>query len=732
MSPISRRLFSIVLGLLACHLIPSDAQAGPRVDVVVSSTAPELERFAADELAAQFKQLFEADVKVGAEIPAAAEHLIIIGSPTTNPALKPLTTSWPKLSDQGHLVRSVKLSDRPALVVGGGSPVATLWAAYELGHHFGIRYALFGDMLPANPPELKLDDIDILLEPNLRVRTWRTVNDFPIGPESWGLAEHERVIRQLAKLKFNRLMLSFYPWQPYVDFEFNGVKKQTGVSWFGYRYPVDGDTSGRAAFKGAKVFENPDLAGKNTYADRVAAATQQARGIISTARKLGMGTAIAISPLEFPREFAAALPGSKPLHGLENLTIGPGAQHKTNDAALMGLVKAQIRAYLTTYPEIDSIYLTLPEFPEWSEQADEAWKAIDARTGISKATTLEKLTATARERKLISSGDRGVQALRGNVTALDFFQRLLPDADLWKLPDGRAAKVVLVDIDSALYPVLDNVVPPGSATLNFVDYTARRVAEHPEILKSLPAREVPSSLILTLADDNVGVLPQMCFSSLHSLLQTIRDDGWEGFSTRYWIIGDLDLSANYLSRASFDAKLTPQDALNDLVTVSLGDDTYARTLKAFELIEQATTLIDQNDMGFTFPVPNVVMKHYTDTPVPEWWAKVRDNYYGAMNEMYRVNTRAREGNRVFSLYLARRFEFGAEYINCIEATRKAGIAKAKGDEETKLAELEKAVESLHTALNALSAVARSNSDRGIIAVLNEYGYRPLKRELETE
>jgi hypothetical protein len=29
-------------------------------------------------------------------------------------------------------------------------------------------------------------------------------------------------------------------------------------------------------------------------------------------------------------------------------------------------------------------------------------------------------------------------------------------------------------------------------------------------------------------------------------------------------------------------------------------------------------------------------------------------------------------------------------------------------------------------------VARDNSDRGVIAVLNEYGYRPLKKEYEAQ
>ena len=37
---------------------------------------------------------------------------------------------------------------------------------------------------------------------------------------------------------------------------------------------------------------------------------------------------------------------------------------------------------------------------------------------------------------------------------------------------------------------------------------------------------------------------------------------------------------------------------------------------------------------------------------------------------------------------------------------------------------------MYNALNALAVVARSNSDRGIIALLNEYGYRRLTKELE--
>jgi len=71
------------------------------------------------------------------------------------------------------------------------------------------------------------------------------------------------------------------------------------------------------------------------------------------------------------------------------------------------------------------------------------------------------------------------------------------------------------------------------------------------------------------------------------------------------------------------------------------------------------------------------------------------------------------------------------YMNCVTALRKAGIAKRGGDAEAHAQQLQAAVEALHDALNAQAAVARGNSDRGVIAVLNHYGYRPLKQELET-
>jgi hypothetical protein len=721
----------LFLGILAGRNCLHAAEL--RVDVVIGKQAPALEKFAARELAGQLKKLFGAQVQVSNSIREAGKHCILLGSPATNPAIKyVMVDGWPKLSDQGQLLRSIDSDGYKTLVVGGGSPVATLWAVYELGQRFGIRYLLHGDMYPLKPGALKLTGFDILLEPSLRTRTWRTVNDFAIGPESWGLAEQRRVIGQLAKLKFNRIMLSFYPWQPFVHFEFKGVKKQTAVLWYGYRYPVSGDTAGRAVFGDVKEFTNPDFAGKTTYEEKTAAGIALARGIIDAAHKLGMTAGIAISPLEFPREFSKALPGAKVIYGLENMTVGPGPKQPPDDPLIKALAATQIRAYLTTYPKIDALYLTMPEFPDWIEHYQKAWKRLDWRTGIGKVVTLEQLTETARKRKLIASGDRGVRALRGNLVGLDFFHTLLSDPDLLKRKDGGKVTPVMVEVDTALYPVLDKVVPRGSHTLNLVDYTARRVAANKDLLAKVPARKIKSSLIFTLADDNVGVLPQLYAGDLHTLVAELRKHGWDGFSTRYWMIGDMDPIVYYLSRASFDAKMTPHAAYAELFTPFCGAGVTGRLEKVFGMIEKATALIDKNDIGFTFPVPGVVMKHYTGKgPPPAWWKEVRDIYTRAYEEVLRASTRSHQRGRPLLHYYEKRLEFAMEYMSSVEALRLAGQAKSKRDSAKQLEHLEKSVEAMYNGLSALGEVARDNSDRGVIAVLNEYGYRPLKKEFET-
>ena len=721
------------LGLLAAivQAAVGTAGAGETIDVVVGSGAPELQRLAARELTGQLERLFGAATTIRTSLPEKSPHLVVVGRPDSNPAIREiLGDRWPTVSDQGIVIRSFQRGEQQGIVVGGGSSAATLWAVYELGHRFGIRYLLREDIYPITPIPLQLEGFEIVMEPNLRTRTWQTINDFAIGPESWGLEDHRRFLKQLAKLKFNRIMLSLYPWHPFVHYEVKGVRKQTALLWFGERYRVDGDTPGRRAFQGARYFENPEFAGKQTYQERIAAGVSLAQGIIDEAHLLGMSAGISISPLEFPREFSAILPRAKPARGPNNLLIAPGIDQPPDDPVLKQLVSAKIRAYLETYPDIDLLYLTLPEFPEWDEHAEMAWRKLNSGGDLGNLD-LKQMIASARARNLIASGERGIRSVKGNVVALAFLKDLFQDGTLLRRPDGRKVKLVITALDPALYPVLDRVVPEGAAALHFVDYTARRVVENREVLARVPTEKVPSSLILTLADDNVGILAQSATRRLQTLVEEIRKRGWEGFSTRYWLLAELDPSVYYLSRAAYDPKVTARSSHQDLfATITEREAAADRLWLGFGHIEKATELIDHNDLGFAFPFRGLLMKHYRTDPLPSWWKEASDHYNKWQIEIYRsyVTTHPRARGLIF--YYAKRSECMVHYFSAVEAVRKAAIAQEKGDSEEALAQLEKAVEAVHEAMDAVGFVARDQSDRGLIAVLNAYAYRPLVAEYE--
>jgi hypothetical protein len=729
---IRRSSWLCLLATLALIFVPSPqrADAGEFVQIVHGKDAPAIEVYAANELADLLKRAYD-DVATDVDDHAKRRSsvTVLVGSPKTNELMSLSFKNWPEVSDQGIVIRSRE--DSPVYAVGGGSPAATLWAVYELGHRMGFRFLPRGDIDPLEKKSsIDFSKYDVVLEPQLRSRTWRTINDFAIGPESWGLEEHKRFLKQLAKMKYNRLMLSVYPWQPFVEYEFGGVKKTTALHWFGEEFRVDGDTVGKKVFRGAKVFENPDFAGLTTSAEQHAAGRKYMQGLIEAAHGLGMTVGVSISPLEFPREFQKALPGSNVARQLKELTIAPSGGNGPTDETLRKLVTTKIRAYIETYPELDELYLTLPEFPEWDQHAEEALALLKKR-GASPELSVEKLVKTARNRDLIASGQRGEQAIRGNLVGLAFFAEVFSDGSLLKRKDGKSVELFITSVDPALFPVLDQVVPKGASTLNFIDYTARRVANNRELLADVPAKTVRSQLIMTLADDNVGVLPQSALQSLGTLTAEIKQLGWDGFSTRYWVPAELDPAVYFLSRASWEKDLTAEASFKELWTSATGNAAAAdRLWIAWQHLEKATNLIDENNLGFTFPVPGLLMKHYKAEPIPKWWEEANEAYTQYMIELYRVNGAIEGKPKAITFYYAKRGEYVLEYLAAVKAVREAAIAKKAGDTEAALEHLEAALESTYNCINTLSDVAQDQSDRGVIAVLNKFAYRPLLAEYE--
>jgi hypothetical protein len=469
-------------------VLSASAFAGPKVTLVIGEKAHALDKAAAEQIATDFKALFEAETSIQSTAPADGDHVVLVGNPQSNPAIT--AEAWPKITEQGVVIKSTP----KGLLVGGGCPPATVWAASELAHHFGIRHLLQGDVLPVEKPAFKLEGLDMVMEPKIQKRGWSMFNGVATGAESWSKGEHLALLKQLVKLKFNYVLLPQH------------LRPPASMS-------VDGDVGGRKAFGGAKVF-----------------------------------------------------PSGEPVPDL------------SAEAAALGLV----------------------------------------------------------------------------------------------------------------------AVPQDFVTLS-------------------------------LGAQSTSVLPQITLDALDRRLRTVIKYNAGGFLAGAQIPGDLNVSAYFTSRVSFDEKVTPASALRDLVVTICGEGVDERVQKAMDLINQATKLIEKNDPELGVPGAEVFRRHLrSKDPLPAWITEAKTLYTGAMSEMFRANTRAREGARSFTLYHAKRLEFTVHFFTALESLYKAHDAAAKDEA------LEAAIEGIYNALNSWSDVARDSSDRGAIALLNEYGYRVLLKASEGE
>jgi hypothetical protein len=193
------------------------------------------------------------------------------------------------------------------------------------------------------------------------------------------------------------------------------------------------------------------------------------------------------------------------------------------------------------------------------------------------------------------------------------------------------------------------------------------------------------------------------------------------------LTGDLNILAHYYSRAACQPSITHDAALAGLVDPICGEGVTERMAKAIQLQDDAA-----NGILIAFLLrPGILTAHLADrTRVEDWqMAKAKAAVASAMTEMYRANTRARGGARPFILYQAKRLEFALHWLTAIEALRKAADPAQAA---TKAESLDAALEATYNAINALGDVARDNSDRGLIALLNQYALKPLMDYIEAQ
>lgn len=679
------------------------------VVILLDAAATPLEQFAASELQRYVVELFAVPVAINS---------------TGNPQHTVFRLQVLQDLDPQEIIL------RPAengFLVAGGSPVAVLWAVYELVERWGVRYVLYEDVFTAQPGPMVLPSSEVRLRPNMRTRCWRLVNCLADGPVSWSLEENKRFLRQIAKMKYNRIFISFYPAQPFVHYTYQGMEKPAPAFNFGEHYPINENTVGREHFGEMTEFSNPDLVGVNSPQELTERATALAQGILVEAKRLGMETGLGIQPFEWPKEFMAVMPGSEPVKQLGNLTAGPGNEQSMDDPLLREMVATIFRAYAETYPDADYIHVSMPEHRGWTAQAETAYAMLDRKYGLAELGTYEELCAHARARTTFPGGGERVEAmLKGDLSSLAFFDSLVVEKNLLARSGGRPdAKLVYSGVVAEVFPLLKKMMPPGGEVLNFIDYTASRQLKQRALLRQSPPKELRSNLIFTLADDNVGVLPQLPTNSLHEILQEIRASGWSGFYTRYWTVGDLLPAIHYLAKASWDTSVTPKSAYTDLIVHTAGEHAVQPALEAFSLVEEITKGLDDYGLGFAFPVPSMMTKHYDAGGLSDPIRADHKRYRQALRLMKTAHATSAPGGRAFLGYLVARLQFAVRYLDAAEAFGATNRAQKADDTTEAVCQIDEAYTAMRDALQTWADAAEDHGDLGAVALMNKYCYQPI-------
>jgi hypothetical protein len=99
----------------------------------------------------------------------------------------------------------------PAVLVVGGDPLGTLYGAYRLAEHLGVRFYLHGDVVPDEKIPLAMPQLDETGKPLMDRRGIQPFHDFPEGPDWWNIDGYKAVLGQLPKLRMNFFGLHTYP-----------------------------------------------------------------------------------------------------------------------------------------------------------------------------------------------------------------------------------------------------------------------------------------------------------------------------------------------------------------------------------------------------------------------------------------------------------------------------------------------------------------------------------------
>jgi len=159
------------------------------------------------------------------------------------------------LKPEEYLLKTLARPQGAVLLICGGDDTGTLYGAYRLAEHLGVRFYLHGDVIPDTRIPLALPELNETGKPLFATRGIQPFHDFAEGPDWWNQDDYLTYVGQLAKMRLNFLGLHCYPQ--------GGVGPEPLV-WIGL--PQDVHADGTVGFSYPTAWHNTARSGMWGYA----------------------------------------------------------------------------------------------------------------------------------------------------------------------------------------------------------------------------------------------------------------------------------------------------------------------------------------------------------------------------------------------------------------------------------------------------------------------------------
>ena len=597
------------------------------IDYIVTGPKPaKLVRYAAQELRRYAQRLFGHAPRLVAGPPRDAAGIAI-----TLDASAPRTPAT--LSEQGYVLRPVQANGREMFQVAGGSPVATLWAVHDLVERWGVRYELHGDLFPDRPGTPELPAQPIVCEPDLKLRSFRTYNDFANNPCRWPAEDYRVLIDQLAKMRINAIHFVIRPCDPFVDLKFRGARKQLAATNFGWRLPIRPDHPGHELFvqsgdAARGEFANADLDGIDDYDKAHQAGKTYIRKVFRMAHARGMKCIVNVAFTDFdpvikmrlrelthPRHKTSRSAVVRIKYGVfrEGADVETGRCMGLKNPVFFDLMAATIQAHIDCVPDADVFCLGRSEFGGPPADGERAWKALDRKYGLSKVARLEDLIAEAR-RTAEGDADRSERELRSNVVTLYALDHLINERGFDLSNARKGVQFMPGGLSPELHRVLPLIFPRGAPYMASMGYMPTHVASRMDTIQLDDPGAIRFAVSTSLEDDNIGLIPQLTGPALCRIIEPMRANKADGFLTRQWMHSNLLPTLHYLSHTAWQRGWTPRKAYEHFFRDLCGPKAMTHVHKAFRIIEQITEDLHKNVFCVSFPVPTWITGFWDSWP----------------------------------------------------------------------------------------------------------------------